>query len=204
MNWLAHVFLSPPQIEFRLGNLLADLVKGKERAGMPERFQEGIKQHQAIDRFTDTHLIVSRSRSRIIGDFPHATGILMDIFYDHFLAIDWKRYAKGSLESFTQMFYSQMQSHSILLPEHARHAIEYILREDQLGAYQRLDGIEMALRRLSIRLEQRIGKNLRLERGMDELVANYDDLRGDFAEFFPQLQSHIRDFESASRQVGES
>ena len=28
MNWLAHVFLSEPDVEFRLGNLLADLVYG--------------------------------------------------------------------------------------------------------------------------------------------------------------------------------
>jgi acyl carrier protein phosphodiesterase len=28
MNWLAHLLLSKPDVESRLGNILADLVKG--------------------------------------------------------------------------------------------------------------------------------------------------------------------------------
>jgi acyl carrier protein phosphodiesterase len=39
-------------------------------------------------------------------------------------------------------------------------------------------------------LAARIGRDLGLERGMSELVANFEGLRGDFAEFFPQLQAY--------------
>ena len=85
VNWLVHVFLSKPDIEFRLGNLLADLVKGRDRAAMPSLFLEGVRQHQRIDAFTDTHPVVRRSRARIGGDYGHARGILVDVFYDHFL-----------------------------------------------------------------------------------------------------------------------
>src|SRR5262249_24110257 len=76
---------------FRLGNLLADLVKGRDRASMSPAFLEGVRQHHAIDVFTDAHQTVHRSRARIGGDFPHATGILVDVFYDHFLALDWEQ-----------------------------------------------------------------------------------------------------------------
>ncbi len=34
MNWLAHLFLSKPKIEDRLGNVLGDLVKGKNRQAL--------------------------------------------------------------------------------------------------------------------------------------------------------------------------
>jgi acyl carrier protein phosphodiesterase len=34
MNWLAHILLSEATVENRLGNLLGDLVKGKDRESL--------------------------------------------------------------------------------------------------------------------------------------------------------------------------
>jgi acyl carrier protein phosphodiesterase len=80
LNWLAHALLSKPDIEFRPGNLLADLVKGRDRAAMSVAFLDGVRHHQAIDALTDAHPTVHRSRARIGGDYRHATGILVDVF----------------------------------------------------------------------------------------------------------------------------
>src|SRR4051794_25859022 len=55
MNWLAHLFLSEPDTDFRLGNLLADSIARAERPSLPQNFQRGIHQHIKIDAFTDTH-----------------------------------------------------------------------------------------------------------------------------------------------------
>ena len=192
VNWLAHAFLSKPDIEFRLGNLLADLVRGRDRAAMPAGFLEGVRHHQAIDAFTDSHPTVHRSRARIGGDFHHATGILVDVFYDHFLALDWERYSAESLEAFTARLYSDIRTGTVQFPEEARAALERMINEDRLGSYRRLDGIEASLRRVSLRLAARIGRDLELERGVSELIANFEGLRGDFAEFFPQLVAHSR------------
>jgi acyl carrier protein phosphodiesterase len=191
VNWLAHAFLSEPDVEFRLGNLLADLVKGRDRAGMPAAFLEGARRHQAIDVFTDAHPAVHRSRSRIGGDFRHATGILVDVFYDHFLALDWERYAPEPLEAFTARLYADIRARPFQLPTEARAALERMMSDDRLGSYRRLDGIEAALRRVSLRLQARTGRDLGLERGVSELVAHFGGLRADFDEFFPQLRVHV-------------
>jgi len=191
VNWLAHALLSEPDVEFRLGNLLADLVKGRDRLGMSAAFLDGARRHQAIDIFTDAHPAVHRSRARIGGDFRHATGILVDVFYDHFLALDWRRYSPEPLEEFTARVYADARAWSVRLPEQARDALERMIRDDRLGSYGRLDGIEAALRRVSERLLARTGRDLGLERGVSELVANFDGLREDFGEFFPQLQAHV-------------
>ncbi len=190
LNWLAHAFLSKPDIEFRLGNLLADLVKGRDRAAMSAGFLDGVRHHQVIDAFTDTHPVVHRSRARIGGDYRHATGILIDVFYDHFLALDWERYSAEPLEAFTTRLYDDIRAGTFHFPEEARAALERMIREDRLGSYRRLDGIEAALHRVSLRLAERIGRDLGLERGVSELVAHFEELRGDFTEFFPQLQAH--------------
>jgi acyl carrier protein phosphodiesterase len=191
MNWLAHAFLSKPDIEFRLGNLLADLVKGRDRAAMPPAFLNGVRQHQEIDAFTDTHQAVHRSRARIGGDFRHTTGILVDVFYDHFLALNWERYAPETLDSFTARLYADIRGHSIKLPAEASAAIERMMTDDRLGSYRRIDGIEASLRRVSLRLEARTGRDFGLERGVAELVTHFEGLQADFAEFFPQLSAHV-------------
>ncbi|MFO0012987.1 MAG: ACP phosphodiesterase [Planctomycetota bacterium] len=187
MNWLAHAFLSPPDVEFRLGNLLADMIRGRSRAAMSARFLEGVRHHQAIDAFTDTHRIVSRSRGRIGGRFGHANGILIDIFYDHFLAVDWERYSHEPLDVFTESVYVDMRSGIAGFPDDARQAMVQIADDDRLGLYRSLDGIEDSLRRVSKRLARRIGKDLGLERGIEELVDNFEGLQEDFHAFFPDL-----------------
>lgn len=191
MNWLAHVFLSEADIEFRLGNLLADLVRRRERDTMSAMFMRGVRQHQSIDAFTDTHPVVRRSCSRLGGTYSHATGILIDVFYDHFLAVDWEQYCDHSLDEFTGRLYGDVRAHRIDLPAEARDALERIMADDLLGSYRGIDGIESALRKLSARLTARVGRDFALDASVKELRENYGELRGDFAEFFPQLRSHV-------------
>lgn len=188
MNWLAHAFLSTPDVEFRLGNLLADMIRGRERAAMPARFLEGVRHHQAIDAFTDTHSIVYRSRTRLGGRFGHASGILIDIFYDHFLALNWERYSHEPLDEFTSKLYRDMRSGLPCFPKDARQAMHQIADDDRLGAYRRLEGIEDSLRLVSRRLARRIGRDLGLERGVEDLVDDFNGFQDDFDQFFPALR----------------
>jgi len=191
MNWLAHVFLSEPDTEFRLGNLLADCLKRHDCAGMPENFRRGMRQHQRIDAFTDTHPVVHRSRSRLKGDYRHARGILIDVFYDHLLAVNWERFCPQRLEAFNSDFYAAVRAYPIALPAEARSAIDYILDDDRLTSYRSMDGIGLALGRLSKHLSARLNKPIALDRGISDLQASFGDLQSDFLEFFPLLQNHV-------------
>ncbi|MEO0796184.1 MAG: hypothetical protein AAFX93_13525 [Verrucomicrobiota bacterium] len=85
MNWLAHIFLSPPNIENQLGNLLADLLKGRTWDDMSEGMRAGIQLHQAIDSFTDSHPCWKNS-VRSLGDVGHLRGVVVDLAYDHMLS----------------------------------------------------------------------------------------------------------------------
>ncbi len=191
MNWLAHAFLSKPEVEVRLGNLLADIVKGPDRAMMTAGFLEGVRQHQIIDGFTDVHPVVHRSKARIAGRYRHVTGVLVDIFYDHFLAIGWERYCAEPLTVFTARLYTDIRSHPIRLPAGTQAVVDAILAEDRLASYRHLDGIKTVLQRMSMRLSARVGRDLRLEQAVSDLIANFDALEQDFMEFFPALQEHV-------------
>lgn len=191
MNWLAHVFLSPPSTEFQLGNLLADLVRGDDRAGMPQEFLRGATCHKAIDAFTDTHPIVLRSRARLDTRFRRFSGVLIDVFYDYLLAQQWSRYSPEPLDAFTSNFYLAAKARQLVLPSDARATLDRIITHDLLGQYQRLEGVENSLRRVSAYIQQRWRRDYALHTSVSELVRHERELGADFAEFFPALREHV-------------
>lgn len=189
MNWLAHVFLSEPDVEFRLGNLLADIVRGEELRRMSAGFQRGVQKHKQIDAFTDSHPLVKRSRARVGTEFRRFSGVLVDVFYDHLLATNWDRYSPIVLDAFTAKFYADIEARHIELPTSARVTLDRIIRHDLLGSYRRIEGVERSLRRLSAYLSSRWRREFALEKGVADLIAHRDGFEADFAEFFPQLQA---------------
>jgi acyl carrier protein phosphodiesterase len=191
VNWLAHVFLSEPNAGFQLGNLLADVVRGPQRDGMSAEFLRGAACHKAIDAFTDAHPVVKRSRARIGSEHRRFSGVLIDVFYDHYLARNWRRYSTIALDEYTAAFYASARPHLGELPSDARAMLERIISRDLLGSYVRVDGVEHALRRISTYLNSRWKKQFALDQGVRDLHAHDDALAADFAEFFPVLQAHV-------------
>ena len=178
-------------MEFQLGNLLADVVRGPQRDGMSPAFVRGAACHKAIDAFTDAHPVVKRSRARIGSEHRRFSGVLVDVFYDYCLASNWQRYCAISLDAYTTAFYASVQAHPIELPPDARTMLERIVRYDLLGSYARVEGVEHALRRISTYLSSRWKKQFALERSVRDLLAHESGFGADFQEFFPALQAHV-------------
>ncbi|RUR83093.1 ACP phosphodiesterase [Chlorogloeopsis fritschii PCC 9212] len=199
MNWLAHLFLSECNDEIRLGNLLADLVKGSARQNLNCYLQRGIKCHQAIDVFTDSHVIVHRSKQLISSEYRRFAGILIDIFYDHFLAKNWSVYSNVPLEEFTGHIYESFQAYQGDIPTGVRKLIACMAAEDWLAGYRSLIGVEKTLERISNRLLSRFNKSFDLQYAMKELTTHYNSLQNDFLEFFPELQDYARDWRLGAR-----
>lgn len=194
MNWLAHLFLSDQNVESRLGNLLADLVKGSARQELNSNLQRGIECHQVIDAFTDCHLVVQRSKERIGSGKRRFAGILVDVFYDHFLAKNWSEYSNVPLEQFTGEIYESFQAYQGNIPAVASEIIAHMAAEDWLGAYRNVTGVEDTLVRISKRLSVRLSKSFMLDQAVSELTTHYVEFEHDFQEFFPELFSHVQNW----------
>src|SRR5688572_426656 len=100
MNWLAHLLLSEPTPEFRIGNLLPDLLPASELQTLSPIFRRGVECHRRIDAFTDTHPVFRRSVARLVPPHRRFGGVLIDLFYDHFLATNWRQYSPIPLDEF--------------------------------------------------------------------------------------------------------
>jgi acyl carrier protein phosphodiesterase len=203
MNWLAHLYLSEPQLDMRLGNLLADVVRGAERSRMSAQFRRGAACHAAIDAYTDAHAVVRRSCRRLDGPYRRFAGVLVDLFYDHFLARDWERHACGTLEAFNEGLRAEIRARRPKLPAPGAMIVQRMIVERHLLGYRDARGIERALARMGSRIERRFGRPVALAGAIALLEAHGDDLQGDFEEFFPQLQAHVGVWLAAASATAE-
>lgn len=186
MNYLAHLFLAENTLESRLGNLLGDFVKGNidnlNNLYSPEIIQ-GIKTHQKIDRFTDQHLIFKKSKQRISQNNRRYAGVIIDIYYDHFLAKHWLNYSDEDLGLFITGIYQMLEAYKFSLPDKLKNVLPRMIQEDWLGSYRYIKGIEQTFSRLS----RRIKRTNNIAFAIDDLINNYPQLEEDFLKFFPQL-----------------
>jgi len=187
MNWLAHLLLSEPSPEFRIGNLLPDILGPSELAALPGKFQSGIRRHFRIDACTDSHPVVKQSVRRIRPEYRKYGRVLVDVFYDHILARDWDSHAGVSLEDFAASVYSSFDACKDDIPALAFSVLERMRSGDLLCSYRRVDGIRMALNRLDSRLK----KPAALGRAVEELELHYAGFRADFTAFFPDLKALV-------------
>lgn len=191
MNWLAHLFLSEPNGAHRLGNLLGDLVKGKERQELNSCFQTGIKCHLLIDSFTDKHLIFRRSQQRISEKHRRYSPVLIDVFYDHFLAINWQKYSQDSLDTFTHEVYDSFYEYWDIIPVFPRMVIHRMMEQDWLGSSYYIYGVEASLKRIRAKLPFKHQDDFVVNSFLEQLEANYNELDQDFQEFFPEIIAYL-------------
>jgi acyl carrier protein phosphodiesterase len=115
MNFLAHIYLSQDRDLVQIGNFAADPIKGKKYKSLPLEMQKGVLLHRKIDSFTDSHAIVYKSAHRFFEKYGHYNGVIMDVFYDHFLAKNWNKYSPVPLAEYVDRFYKLLEIHFDLL-----------------------------------------------------------------------------------------
>ena len=105
MNYLAHIFLSGKRRRVQIGNFIGDFVKGSKLKYYPDEIRKGIVLHRLIDEFTDNHVVVKQTIDFVRPAFGRYSGIIVDMYFDYFLAKNFRFYSKTSLNSFAFWFY---------------------------------------------------------------------------------------------------
>lgn len=187
MNYLTHLLLSENSSLARIGNLAGDFVKGSDEMLLHPDIRRGILLHRLIDAYTDRHPIVRQSKARIDITYRRFAGVLIDIFYDHFLANHWSVYSDISLDDFVQAIYQDLQQYRSLLTPALQTVSPWMIAGDWLSSYQHLSGISHVLERMS----KRIKRANPLSHSIEELHRNYAPLEQDFHRFFPELMNYV-------------
>ena len=189
MNYLAHAYLSGEDEGILIGNFIADAVKGKTMNDYSDEVRRGIILHRFIDEFTDNHPLHKASRAKLHERYGHYSGVLIDIFYDHFLAKNWQDYSKVSLEDYTSWLYKLLEDNRQILPERIQYMLEYMIPQNWLLNYAHFEGIGRVLRGMA----KRAKFESQMEHGVEELKLYYNEFEKEFRQFFPELKAFVND-----------
>lgn len=187
MNYLAHLLLAEQTAESLIGNLAGDFVKGRIRDDVPPEIAAGIHHHRRVDAFTDSHPSVAAFRRVLIPEHGHYARVIADVFFDHFLAIDFTRYAPEPLDKFLRRVYAAIDPHIDELPGRLRIVYPRMRDDGWLESYQSLEGIRLALGGISHRLSRR--PQLAPAVRFLENVETRSELERLFHEFFPDVMA---------------
>ncbi len=190
MNFLAHLYLSGNDDKIKIGNFIGDFVKGNPRDQYEGKIADGIIIHREIDRYTDAHPVSQRSKKRLVEKYRHYSGVIIDIFYDHFLAAHWDEFSSVQLQQYARESYTLMNENIEMLPHRARYMLPYMEKYNWLLNYSKLEGIARTLDGMS----RRASFKSRMEEAVHDLEAHYEGFQSDFFDFFPEIRGHIAEF----------
>ncbi len=190
MNFLAHIYLSGKDENLILGNFIADMVKGRQIEKYSPGVVKGIRLHRKIDAYTDSHPYVSRSKDRIRDVYRHYSGVVVDMYYDHFLARNWTDYSPEPIDAFVQSAYNVLLKNYIMLPNRAKFILPIMIGSNWLVNYSDLNSLQKHMEGMA----RRTPFNSGMENAVEDLKKHYDGFKDDFSDFFPELVSFVKNY----------
>lgn len=188
MNFLAHSYLSFSE-EQLVGNMIADFVKNRDVARLPESIQKGIKLHRAIDTFTDAHPLIHEAKAPFRPLVRLYSGAFVDVAFDYFLANDTTENSQREWQEHSQRVYAVLRRYEEFLPEVFKKVLDKMQQDDWLYNYRNEWGIEYSFRNV-VNKAQFLDKTTNV---FPAFLANKDFLREKYEIFFPEIKSFAQD-----------
>nr|WP_321412802.1 acyl carrier protein phosphodiesterase [uncultured Allomuricauda sp.] len=185
MNFLAHIYLSFDDKEITLGNFFADHIRGNKYKHLPDKIQKGILLHREIDTFTDSHPTVRQSSKRLHKNYSHYSRVIVDIYYDHFLAKNWTDYSDVPLDEYVENFYDLLEDNYNILPMATKRMMPYMMADNWLLNYANLAGIDSVLKGM----DRRTKNKSRMKFAILDLEEHYTEFENEFTSFFEELMT---------------
>lgn len=182
-----------------VGNFIGDFVRGRN---LVEQFGEGIAQgielHRAIDEYTDRHLTVKKSKDRLRPKYRHYAPVIVDVYYDHFLASLWSNYHALPLADYALVAYQLIEQNEAIVPQQVKNMMPYMMKGNWLLNYASIEGINKALTGLS----RRTSHISHMEEAAEDLRLHYTEFKNEFEEFFPELKVFCEDLIRRQASLG--
>ncbi len=187
MNYLAHAYLSFSFDDVLIGNFIADTVRGKH-LHFPDEIRKGIRLHHLIDEFTDSNSHFKESVSRIDSSFGLYANIIVDMFYDHFLAANWSLYSDLTIFHFSQKVYATLLARYEILPIRMKRMLPHMFISNWLVYYGDANSFNSFFKGLARRT--RYAPDLGKAAGQIHL--HYNELNKDFLAFMEEMIPYVK------------
>ena len=171
-----------------VGNFIGDSVKGNDLGEFPDDIARGIRLHRLIDTYTDQHPVTALSRTRLRPHFRKYAGVVADVFYDHFLALQWRSFHPQPLNEYALEVYEFLGTYMTRLPLKSRRFYSYMVSENILQSYAELEGIDRVMHGMARRA--RFLSNM--EKAAPHLEEYFVEYQLEFNRFFPDLVQKVQ------------
>jgi acyl carrier protein phosphodiesterase len=151
--------------------------------------QLGVEMHRSIDTFTDTHPASIAIRETLFNEYRHISRILVDIYYDHFLALHFETFHRQSLVLFNSEITVLLQQHSDVMPVSAQGYLRGMKAQNWLLEYSSIAGIDIILNKMANR-----SGLYPLKIAAKTLEEHYPFFQAQFLKFYPELLDYCESF----------
>ena len=188
MNFLAHLCLANGNSGLMMGGLIGDFVRGwRAVRAYPEPIRQGIVLHRYIDKMTDRSPVVKHLRPQFSREFRRYACIVIDLAFDHELAVNWWRYMPGSVERFDVKVRDLLSANAEWVPDKLTRFMSYADQHGLFSAYRQETVVLQALAGIGTRLS----RPNPLHRVDEIWPALAPQFKLAFRQFFPQIQSEV-------------
>jgi len=189
MNFLAHLYLSGNDDFIKIGNFMADGIRGKDYEDYLSKIKTGILLHRFIDSYTDSHPIFRQSTKRLHQNYSHYSGVIVDMFYDHFLCKNWTKYSDENLSEFVTNFYTSLKDNYEVLTDKTKHLLPYMEKGNWLYNYQFLEDFEIILSQMDYRTQNKS----KMKYAVTDLKKHYVEFEQEFTLFFEDIRQATKE-----------
>jgi len=187
MNYLAHVYLSRENIDLAIGNFIADNIKGNNYKKFNINWQKGILLHRFIDSYTDSHYIFREHSKLFFDSHRHYSRVLIDIFYDHFLAKNWKKYSHISLENFEFDFCKSLAQNLNKFPNEMSNKIRFFICQKWFTKYSSIKGLIYILEKMDNKTQY----ESKFATSIEKFISFAPEMESQFFIFFEDMINNV-------------
>ncbi|MEO2279683.1 ACP phosphodiesterase [Pseudoalteromonas pernae] len=190
MNYLAHLYLAQPTSDSHIGNLLGDFRRGVNTDELSKPVKLGLDNHILVDKFTDNHPFVKRTRALFSPHRRRFASVATDVLFDHLLIQHWSTFNSLPFSDFCARSYRLLQTKSQSMPAKMQHVVGRMCNDDWFATYASLDGVDLALNNIA----KRIRFTNSFAGAVHDIEAHYDEFNAVFLTFFPELVAHVTSY----------
>ena len=183
MNFLGHIYLSGPDTELAIGNLVADQIKGNRISELPDKIKSGIVLHRLIDEFTDNHISYKKCVRELFPKYRHYSRVIIDMYFDHFLAANWDNFHKTPLKIYSNSFYEKLEKSCFYFNDQVQYFICNLINQKWLEKYSNLKDLEVILKQM----ERRTKFPSKLAASTYDLIEKYTYFESHFFHFMEDV-----------------
>lgn len=183
MNYLAHSYLSFSDEQIA-GQFLQDHIRNRDRFSFPQKIQQGIALHRAIDTFTDTHTEIHEAKKIFSPLVRLYAGAFVDVAMDYFLA---NSLPDEVLLRHSVNVYEVLRHYQDLFPPHFGNMLNHMERDNWLYHYKEDSGIRFSMQNV-------LNKARYLDKDLPVFQIFSDSkhrLKEHFNAFFPDLTLYV-------------